>query len=356
MIVPYLCFLHILGVSTYRLHSTHAKATPRSVNNYLTFYNSVASNSIHHKSALLSSYGEEESSGNGLKIVAILIIAVGGLFGSDLLNSFNTVKSAALSSNVIEPPSIAQKPKELKKVVSPEDSTRGALTKLSRREINTKLSQIPIFFITRTDINKDIESGSATYLYLNNDNNGLFFLDKNDADTALKSLSIEKSSSTIGISASTLDEVYYPLIIRKQKIGSYMSNIFSKADPNAKYKIIPSASQLLNVPNEWKSKNHVDSVPLFRMKNLAFSKPEGLEIPLFLRKEDAISSYQRLQDSKTNPDSKPIEKVDVEKMVQLASLDNIIDLFSSGGYESRPLEFYPSEKSINDAQNLYEIK
>lgn len=41
------------------------------------------------------------------------------------------------------------------------------------------------------------------------------------------------------------------------------------------------------------SSSSSDAVPLFRVKLLAFEREGGLEIPLFLRKEDALDSYKR---------------------------------------------------------------
>jgi hypothetical protein len=95
---------------------------------------------------------------------------------------------------------------------------------------------------------------------------------------------------------------------------------------------------------------------------------------LFLNKEDALNSYQRLLDSKqsnsnadsrsTSNDKQQQQSLSLssssssivqanEVIVQVTSLYDMIDLFSSGGFEGRAIEFYPSVDAINYARERY---
>lgn len=79
-----------------------------------------------------------------------------------------------------------------------------------------------------------------------------------------------------------------------------------------------------------------------------------MEFPLFFRKEDALSSYDRLQETKRSSS----DELDVKNVVapvpdvQETSLLDIITLFQGGGFEGRPLEFYPGIDDIEKAKTL----
>jgi hypothetical protein len=96
--------------------------------------------------------------------------------------------------------------------------------------------------------------------------------------------------------------VYYPLIVKKQKVGKFVEGVAGRSDVTATYLLQPAESEVQQTPAEWKlqhapssssSSSNSDAVPLFRVKLLAFERDSGLEIPLFLRKEDALNSYGR---------------------------------------------------------------
>jgi hypothetical protein len=96
--------------------------------------------------------------------------------------------------------------------------------------------------------------------------------------------------------------VYYPLIAKKQKLGKFVEGVAGRSDATATYLLQPADSEVQQTPADWRlqhptavslSSSSSDAVPLFRVKLLAFEREGGLEIPLFLRKEDALNSYKR---------------------------------------------------------------
>ena len=322
--------------------------------NFLTTTIDLKSNKIKRVSLSplygFSDYDESKSSsGLSFKIIGVLVLGIVGLFGSDIFGSLNTIKTAVIDQSK---PSITELKGTSTTDANTNSANRGSLTRLTKREINSKLSQLPVFFIS-TDEGKSI--------YINeNDNTGKFFIDKSNADKYSVTNKIVNSKTC----ATTMDVVYYPLIVKKQKIGSFIDGIVGNANPTAKYELEGSIDQLAYTSDEWQSK-HIHDIPLFRAPGLAFQKNEGLEIPLFVRKEDALNSYQRLLDSKQSdsdfdssgkrnalqPSSSSLVKAD-EVVIQITSLYDMISLLSTGGFEGRAIEFYPSIESINDAKEL----
>jgi len=72
-----------------------------------------------------------------------------------------------------------------------------------------------------------------------------------------------------------------------------------------------------------------------------------MEFPLFTRKEDAITSYNRLQETKKNQNN-----IIKSPEIGVSSVKDIISLWNTGGFEGRALEIYPSMDSIDNARNI----
>jgi len=137
-------------------------------------------------------YGSYEDSGRGpsLKVIISGLVLTFGIFGfgfmtpiSNMLKQFSAEQQGKVS-NV-----------ELKK--SSSEPNRGAMTSLTKREINEKLAQVPIFYAVGKD-------GAIS----TSDGIGLFFVNKNDADEFAK-------NNNLKVSATSLDNVYYTLIVKK---------------------------------------------------------------------------------------------------------------------------------------------
>jgi hypothetical protein len=115
-----------------------------------------------------------------------------GLFGSDLFGNVNRIGDAVVKQARSPTSTESSSRSELKKT----DTTRGAMTRLTRKEINLKLQQIPVFFA--------VEEG-ATETILLQDGIGRLFIEKTDADRFIGSL--QSSNKNIKVATTTLDEV-----------------------------------------------------------------------------------------------------------------------------------------------------
>lgn len=342
-----LAFLYLLvcnyEIQTYKIHiSQLQQRMDIKSKNYEKIF---SSNTLYPKYSIktselygFSDYDDSKSSGLSFKVLGVLILGIFGLFGTDIIGSLSGVKNSLTEQSK---PAVS----ELKNV-SKDGSNRGALTRLTRKEINYKLAQVPIFYISS-------DNGQSIFI---KDNIGKLFSDKNSAIEYMKS--INDNNDNLKVDATTLDAVYYPLIVRQQKIGNFIEGVSGKLDINAAYELNGSLDQVAYASSQWQSV-HPHDFPLFRMPGLAFNKPEGLEIPLFLRKEDALSSYERLVDSQAEAaldllkaNNKNVDKSIIPE-VQITSLQDMVSLFSSGGFEGRAIEFYPSIESINNAKELF---
>lgn len=266
-------------------------------------------------------YGEEEKPVFSVANLVVLSIGIVGVFGTGFLTSFKDILGSARpqdpSAPIIRSDSV--------------ETNRGSLTKLTRREINNKLAQIPVFFAVK-------ESG-AIYTA---DGAGYFFTEMEDAESFIKS----KSDKKLKVSATTLDDAFFTLIEKKTKLGAFVEGVSALADPSAEYFLRPSLKQVDGAPSEWKTSHGTTDVPLFRIPTLAFTEESGLEFPLFTRKEDALAAFERLQASK----NKGSEAADPQ--VQVTSLLDLVKLFSTGGFEGRALEVYPGMEAIESARLL----
>lgn len=280
----------------------------------------IQKQSLIARRPLLSSYGDDEGSGISLKVLGVGAVVVLGVFGADIFSNLGGAMQSAKQTQVMTSGGPAG--------VLKGDENRGSLTRLSRREINEKLSQIPVFYVTQ---------GSNEGISIQ-DGVGFLFVEKGDADA------FAKRTGGANVNAATMDDVFFTLIEKKTKL-SLVTGIAGKSDPSATYHLQPSSTQLAQTTNEFKAA-HPNDVPLFRVTNMAFEKKNGLEVPVFLRKEDALSAYSRLQESKDK--GSELKAPDV----QVTSVLDLVRLFGTGGFEGRALEVYPSMEAIEQARAL----
>jgi hypothetical protein len=264
------------------------------------------------RSLSLLSYNSNDDRGISPKVLSLIVIFGLGIFGTGFIGIFNNAMNDTAKEKV------------LKKSI--EGDSRGSMTKLTRREINVKLQQLPLFYATN---NGGVYTENGI---------GYFFTEKADVESYIK----DKKGLRVG--ATSADDVWFTLIDKKTKIGKFIEGVSSKSDPEATYLLKASSLQLQQVPNDWEPK-HPNDIPLFRITNLAFNKNEVMEFPLFTRQEDAITSYQRLQEAK---------KLDINKTPDMgvSSVKDILSLWGTGGFEGRSLELYPSIDAIENARNL----
>ena len=123
-----------------------------------------------------------------------------GLFGSDLFGNVNRIGDAVVKQARSPTSSTAPSSStELKKT----DTTRGAMTRLTRKEINLKLQQIPVFFA--------VEEGAAETILVQ-DGIGRLFIEKTDADRFVSSL--QPSNKKVRVVTTTLNEVRNNYVMR----------------------------------------------------------------------------------------------------------------------------------------------
>ena len=263
-----------------------------------------------------------------LKSVAILTVLVLGVFGTGFVSNISDLLKQSVA------PTEQQQKKALKKG---DIGERGALTRLTRREINLKLAQVPVFFVTP-------QAGGGHAVFIDDAaGEGKIFASASDAEAYAKS----KSSLNLKVAAATLEDIYYPLVAKKAKIGSFLADVTSESDPNARYVLVPPSKQAKEIA-EYDVND--GSFPLFRVPNLAFQK-DAIEIPLFIFKQDALSAWDRLQEGKTTIGTSE-NAPPTAPTVQVTSLARIVALWESGGTEGRALEIYPSIADVEQGRKL----
>ena len=279
---------------------------------------------IRQETTALRAYDDDENRGIPLKALGAGALIIFGVFGSDVFGQLARTAQSAKQLQVASTTATSES-SNLKG-----SENVGSMTRLNRREINAKLSQIPIFFAT--DSNGGIYTSNGV---------GSLFVEKQDAEK------LARSANGLQVQAATLDDLFYTLIEKKTKL-TIVEGIVGKSDSTAKYQLQPSSSQFQQTTAEFQA-SHTNDIPLFRIASLAFEKPNGLEVPLFLRREDALSAYERLQKTKTTASSSSDMK---SPEVQVTSLLDLVKLFNTGGFEGRALEVYPSMDAIEDARAL----
>jgi hypothetical protein len=160
-------------------------------------------------------YGEEPK-GINFKVAGIFAFVAIGVFGTGSISTFKNL----LTENVSPPTKTASDKKELKNG-SKDGVQRGAMTRLTRKEINTKLQQVPVFYAS-------VDNGDT--IYTGDNSEGMLFVEKPDADA------YASSHPGCKVSASTLDSVYYTLIEKKAKLGKFIEGVAGKSNPEATYR------------------------------------------------------------------------------------------------------------------------
>ena len=279
---------------------------------------------------LFESYRDEENKGLSLKVVGTLAILTLGVFGTGFLGSAQSFLRELGNPNTVQTTENKLKGSKIE--------NRGALTRLTKREMNEKLQNIPVFFVSADD-------GKSVYTV---DGVGSFFEDLADATRFAAT-----NNAKLTVSATSLNDVYFTLLDRQTKLGKFITGVAQESDAAATYVLRANDKEYSGTSDKYRESHTINDYPLYRVPNLVFPKEDGLEVPLFLRREDAATSFDRLQEAKKTAASTPTGRVQEEALqVQEVSLLDIMKLFQTGGFESRALEFYPSNDSITQARRL----
>ena len=156
--------------------------------------------------------------------------------------------------------------------------------RLSRGSIQEKLNSIPVFYLTNDD------GSMKTDLFMTYD----------DAQAA--------AAERGAVKATTLDQVTYPLVLKRgrmrmspppfevQQAEDEINRQGQGAGNSKQYRLIPS-KQAMKDAAEMKMEVLDGDIPLFVADKLAFQGSKGVQLPLFLEKADAMTSYNRLREA-----------------------------------------------------------
>eukprot|EP00611_Tribonema_gayanum_P026424 TRINITY_DN6293_c0_g1_i1.p1 TRINITY_DN6293_c0_g1~~TRINITY_DN6293_c0_g1_i1.p1 ORF type:complete len:359 (-),score=129.59 TRINITY_DN6293_c0_g1_i1:174-1223(-) len=295
----------------------------------------VASRASHRAGAAARTLRMAEGKASGAS-VAFVLVALALFVGASVMTLLNAPPPAATSSYA--PQGTVKVTTESGRVVQ-----RGALTSLTRGEIQKKLSQLPVFYISNAQ-------GGA---YVGGDGVGRFYMSADDAAADLAALSDAAAPSALSVAATTLDDVWYPLIARKASQSAPSgAGAAARSDPSATYRLVASKAQAAHADEvlpTWRGSEEEGAVPLWIADRLAFAGGYGggkVKIPLFTTLEDLNASWARLKgDAGGSGAPTPA--------VQVSSLQATVSKFERGGGDARLLEFYPDIESIEAAEKLF---
>ncbi|CAN0082411.1 unnamed protein product [Pylaiella littoralis] len=193
---------------------------------------------------------------------------------------------------------------------------------------------IPVFFLRDESGAVHTENGE-----------GLFFMSPGDAKEKLQEL---KGAEGTKVSATTLDDVWFPLIkkkgLNKKPVGAEASGL---SDLSATYRIIPRASQISQAleTQGWNTVADAGGVPVWAAETLAFRGSNNkMKMPLFTNVDDLMTSWNRL-DTEAGSEAK-------SPKIQVSSIGAIIDIMQRGGGDNRNLEFFADMEAIEQAEKL----
>ena len=220
---------------------------------------------------------------------------------------------------------------------APDSGYESSFDRLSRAKIQEKLSRVPAFYLVNKVTGRMVPEIYASY---------------EDAVDA------SKAGDGSSVKATTLNQVMYPLVLKRGRMMMPPPPLeIAKAEEalrgedgapvadGVNYKLIPS-TQAKKSATELDLKLAANDIPLFVADRLAFAGSGGAQVPLFFEKEDAISSYQRLQQQSGS-------KLPAEPKIRATTLLDELNSMEKG---TRPgvkqLEFYAAADDLMRADAL----
>jgi len=167
---------------------------------------------------------------------------------------------------------------------------------LSRSAIQEKLNAVPVFYIATTG--SDGTALMSTDIYLS-------YQEAKEASDGVPSSTVK---------GTTLDQVMYPLVFKRGRmrmapppaeVEQAESVIMAEGKSGSPgYRLIPSKASV-DQAKEFDMEVSESDVPLFIADRLAFASTKGAQLPLFLNKDDCITSYKRLRQAKSSLPEQP---------------------------------------------------
>lgn len=271
----------------------------------------------------------DDRAGISFKSLGVLVVGALGLFGTGFMSTLQGIGKDVAFEQKAAALGVSNK-------VKSSEASRGSKTRLSRKEINGKLAQIPLFYISNGLGGVFTEEGS-----------GKFFETKTDAETYAKSLGGNRK-----IEAATMDEIYFSLMKKKAKL-SVSGRIAANSDPEAVYSLVATPAEVERAGKDFIEKHPSGDIPLYRVPTMAFERENGLELPLFTERGSAKAAYTKLQaDRGTRKESPSSSRERDGEEFQVTSVLDVIELWRTGGAESRALEVYPSMAEIDNYKSM----
>ncbi|CAN0063935.1 unnamed protein product, partial [Sphacelaria rigidula] len=169
--------------------------------------------------------------------------------------------------------------------------------------------QIPVFFLKDPSGGVHVDGGE-----------GLLFMNPEDAQAKLASMG---DVADVKVSATTLDDVWYPLIKKKgQNKRPVAAQAAVSSDLSARYRIVPRASQADQASEaskhpsrpplflRWNSVRDKAGGPVWAATSLGFEGPGGkTKTPLFTNMDDLMTSWERLKTEAGSKSEAPVVQV-----------------------------------------------
>eukprot|EP00814_Leptocylindrus_danicus_P002078 CAMPEP_0116008444 /NCGR_PEP_ID=MMETSP0321-20121206/2865_1 /TAXON_ID=163516 /ORGANISM="Leptocylindrus danicus var. danicus, Strain B650" /LENGTH=290 /DNA_ID=CAMNT_0003477265 /DNA_START=59 /DNA_END=931 /DNA_ORIENTATION=- len=216
----------------------------------------------------------------------------------------------------------------------------GSFESLSRANIQEKLNRVPVFYLANTA--KDGTSSPTM------DQN--IYISYEDATKVA-------SSSGATVKVTTLDQVTYPLVLKRGRmrmappppeIAQAETALMAEGGSDMTFKLVPSDSAL-KAAKETEMDLADGDVPLFASDRLAFASPKGPEVPLFFEKADCVTSYERLRSG-----GGPSSRLPAEPTIRTTTLADELYSMEKGTRPSvKQLQFYSAEYDLIHAAELF---
>jgi hypothetical protein len=132
-----------------------------------------------------------------------------------------------------------------------------------------------------------------------------------------------------------------------QEVQKAEEELNTATDPGTKksYRLMPS-KQAKEQAVEFKMNLKENDIPLFVADRLAFAGSKGPQLPLFLDKNDCISSYQRLRNGKSSLPEQP-------NIRSATLLDELYSMEKGTRPGVSQLAFYATAQDLDKAAEIY---
>ena len=211
--------------------------------------------------------------------------------------------------------------------------------KLSKEQVNNKLSKVPVVALVNEDDSPFLTNGQVGYFYL-------------DPIEALRDKKLlEKSQPSARLKVVTLPEVYFPLVRGDQaNLGGVL-----RVRPSRRQVVLANRALAYQRNDNQLLPKTLDEakgqVPVFYSERVAYEGKDGAQsFPFFLSKDDLDGAYNELQAVTGGPKSEdgtmPIG------LVRVATLDGLVDQMLSGEVDLTNAVLVGARSALNGVRSI----